>query len=78
MAETNLFTKQKQTHRYSEQTCGCMDGGKWWGGMDWKFGVSRSKLLCVEWINNKVLWYSTGSCIQYPEINHYGKECIYV
>ena len=28
-----------------------------WGreGTDWDFGVSRYKLLCVEWINNKVL-----------------------
>ena len=30
--------------------------GEWGGGgMDWKFGVSRHKLLYIEWINNKVL-----------------------
>ena len=23
----NLSTKQKQTHRYREQTCGCQGGG---------------------------------------------------
>ena len=23
----NLFTKQKQTHSYREQTCGCQEGG---------------------------------------------------
>ena len=23
----NLFTKQKQTHRHSKQTCGCQGGG---------------------------------------------------
>ena len=23
----NLSTKQKQTHRYGEQTCGCQGGG---------------------------------------------------
>ena len=31
----NLSTKQKQTHRHSEQTWGCMDGGgvgKGWTG----------------------------------------------
>ena len=36
----------------------------------------------IEWINNKVLLYSTGNYIQYPVINHsgkeYEKECIYV
>ena len=56
------------------------------GGMEWEFGVSRCKLLYIEWINNKVLLYSTGNYIQYPVINHNGKEykrecmhvCIYV
>ena len=42
--------------------------------MDWEFGVSRCKLLHIEWINNKVLLYSTGNYIQYPVINHNGKE----
>ena len=36
----------------------------------------------MEWINNKVLLYSTGNYIQYLVINHngkeYKKECIYV
>ena len=48
-----------------------MRGG---GGMDWKFGVSRCKPLYIEWINNKVLLNSTGKYIQYPVINHNGKE----
>ena len=42
--------------------------------MDWEFGISRCKLLYIEWINNKVLLYSTGNYIQYPVINHNGKE----
>ena len=50
--------------------------------MDWEFGVSRCKLLHLEWINNKALLYTTGNYIQYPGINHNGKEykneCIYV
>ena len=29
---------------------------------------------CLEWINNKVLLYSTGNYIQYPVINHNGKN----
>ena len=72
----NLTTKQKQT----EQTCGCQgEGGG--GGMDWEFGVSRCKLLYIEWINSEVLLYCTGNYIQCPVINHSGKEyenkCIY-
>ena len=34
------------------------------GRTDWEFGVSRCKLLCIEWID-KVLLYSTGNYIQY-------------
>ena len=30
-------------------------------GMDREFGISRCKLLCIEWIDNKVLLYSTGN-----------------
>ena len=52
------------------------------GGMEWEFGVSGSKLLYIGWINNKDLLYSTGNYIQYPVINHdgkeYEKECIYM
>ena len=43
-------------------------------GMDWESGVNRFKLLHLEWINNKVLMYSTGKYIEYPVINHNGKE----
>ena len=50
--------------------------------MEWEFGVSRCKLLHLEWINYKVLLYSMGNYIQSPGINHngkeYRKECIYV
>ena len=28
----------------------------------------------IEWINNKILLYSTGNYIQYPVININGKE----
>ena len=37
-------------------------------GMEWEAGVSRCKLLYIEWINNKVLLYSTDNYIQYPMI----------
>ena len=44
------------------------------GKMEWEVevGVSRCKLLYMEWINNKVLLYSTGNYSQYPVINHNG------
>ena len=44
-----------------------MEGGR-------EFGLSRGKLLYIEWINNKILLYSSGNYIQYPVIKHNGKE----
>ena len=54
-------------------------GGR--GGMDWELGIGRCRLGQTEWINNKVLLYSTGDYIQYPVKKHngkeHGKECMY-
>ena len=61
MAQMNLSTKQKQTHRHSDQTCGCQEMGK-------ECGVGRCKLLHLEWINNKVLLYSTENYSQYSRL----------
>jgi len=49
---------------------GAGDGG------EGRVGVwgSRCKLSYREWINNKVLLYSTGNCIHHPVIKHNGKE----
>ena len=62
---------------YREQTCDCQGEGR--DGLE--FGVSRCKLLHIEWMD-KVQLYSTGNCIQCPGINHngkeYKKECIYI
>ena len=44
------------------------------GEKDWEFGINRCKLLYIEWINIKVLLYSTGNYIRYPVTNHNGKE----
>ena len=68
----NSSMKQEQTHRHREQICGCQEGGR--EEMEWEVGVSRCKLLYVEWINNRVLLYSPGNCIQYPGINYNGKN----
>ena len=47
----------------------------------WESGISRCKLVYVEWIKNKILLYSAGYYIQYPMTNYdgkeYGKELIY-
>ena len=65
MIQMNISTKQKQTHSHREQTCGCQGGGRvdesWVGSL----GISRGKLLYIEWVNNKVRLYSTGNYIQY-------------
>ena len=50
----NLPTEKRQTHRHGEQTCGCQGGGGE-SGMEWEFGVSRCKLLHLEWISNEIL-----------------------
>ena len=53
------------------------------GRREEEFGVSRWKLLHLEWINDKVLLYSTRNYIQSLGINHnkkdYKKEsiCVY-
>ena len=46
----NISIKQKQTHRYREQICGCQ-GSK--GGKDWEFGISRCQLLYIGWIKQQ-------------------------
>ena len=49
-------------------------GGEGRSGMDWELGVSRCRLLHLEWISNEVLLYSPGNYIQSSGINHNGKE----
>ena len=44
------------------------------GGKDWEFGISRGNLLHIGWINNHVLLQSTENYVQYPVVNHNGKE----
>ena len=76
----NLSAKQNQIRRDRDQTCDTEirlvvakgeGGGR---GMGWEFGVGRCKLLHLEWLNDKVLLYSTGNYIQSPGINQNGKE----
>ena len=59
MTQKNLSMKQKQTHEQREQTVAAMEGVGGW--IDWETGVSRCKLLYIEWINKQVLLYSQGN-----------------
>ena len=52
--------------------------------MNWEFGVSRHKLLHLEWIN-KVLPYIIRNYVQTPGVEHDGKKekkmyiiCVYM
>ena len=69
----NLSTDQQQTHRHRKQTCSCHWGGRR-SGVDREFGVSRCKLLYLEWISNEVLLYSMGNYIQSLRIEHDGRQ----
>ena len=72
MTQKDLATKQKQTHGQREQTCGCQGGeGREWDGLE--FGVSKCKILHLEWISNKVQFYSAGNHIQSLGIEHDGR-----
>ena len=78
MSQMNLPMKQKQTYR---QSIDLWLTRRVRGGIEWKSGASRCKLLYTGWIN-RVLMYSTENYIQYPVISHnkreYDKEYIYV
>ena len=43
--------KQRWIHRHREQTRVAKGEGSG-GGLGWEFGISRCKLLNIEWINN--------------------------
>ena len=69
----NLSAKQKKTHRHQRRLVVAKEE-RHGGGKNWQLGISGYKLLYIGWINSKVLLYSTGNYIQYPVINHNGKE----
>ena len=77
------YLQNRNRLKVREETCGCHEvAGR--GGKDWEFGITRCKLVRIEWINSKILLYSTGNYIQYPLINNIGKEykkehiCMYI
>ena len=70
--QTNLLTKQKQTHRHRKQTSGYQtEKGV---GISQKFGINTFTLLYIKKINDKILLYGTGENIQYLVISYNGKK----
>ena len=59
---TNEPFHRKENHGHGEQTCGCLEEGGG-SGTYWEFGVSRCKLLPLEWISTEILLYSTGNYV---------------
>jgi len=68
----NLSTKWKKT--YIETRLVGAKGERLGGRREEEFGVSRWKLLHLEWINDKVLLYSTRNYIQSPGIDRNKKD----
>ena len=70
----NLSTKQKQTLRHREHIDSCQGVDVGWGkGRTGNLGLADVTSY-IEWIKNKVPLYNKGNYIQYPVINHNGKE----
>ena len=60
----NLSIKDSQTYRTDLWS---PRGRENRGAKNWGFGINKCNLLCI-------LLHSKGNCIQYPMINHNGKE----
>ena len=71
--DTNELIYQAERLIDAEDRLVVAKGEGWEERMDWERGISRCKLLYIKWIN-KALLYRTGDYVQYPVINHDGKE----
>ena len=61
--DTNEPIYETETESGSENRLVAAKGEGGRRGLDWEFGISRWKLVYIEWVNNKVLLYSTGNYI---------------
>ena len=68
----NLFTKQKQSHRYRKQTYGYQGGKR--AGINWEIEIDIYTLLYIKQIVNKNLVYSIRNSTQYSVMTYVGKE----
>ena len=77
----NMSTKQKQTHRYRKQSCGCQGG---WGWERDGVGVCDQQMQTIIYRMDK----QQGPTVQHRELysiscdktqlKEYKKECIYM
>ena len=90
MIQGNLLTKQTQTQNFHSQKkkkkihrqiYGCQRENNG-GSIKWEIWINIHSLLCMEWMSNKDLLYSTGKSTQYSAVTYMGeefeKEWIYV
>ena len=74
MIQVNLFTKQKQTHKYRKQTYFPKNRRGAQEEVNQEFGVNINTLLYIKYINSKVILYSTENYIKQLIIIYNGKE----
>ena len=68
---TNKPTYETETESQTERVDWWLPRGeRCWRGTEWEFGINRCKLVYIEQIDNYVLLYTTGNCVQYPVIKH--------
>ena len=72
MAQMNLSAKHKWLTDMANRLVVAEGEGRG-SGIYLEFGVSKCKLLHLEWIKNKILLYSMGNYIPFPGIDHDGK-----
>ena len=70
---TNELTYETEIDSQACRTDFWLPSGRGRGGIGGEFGVSRCKLLHLEWLSNEVLLYSIGNYIQSLEIDHGGR-----
>ena len=68
---TYLQHRNRLMHRENRLVVAKKEKGE--SGRDWDFGVSRCKLLHLEWRSNEVLQYSTGNYTQFLGMEHDGR-----
>ena len=73
MIQNNLFTKQKKTQRFQNQTYDYqrVNTGE---RINWVAEMNIYTLLYIKQVSNKNLLYSTGKSTQYSEMAYMGKE----
>ena len=70
----NLFTKQKQSHRYRKQIYTYERISAEGIGINWEIEIDIYTILYIKQITNKNLLYGTGNSTQYSVMAYMGEE----